>query len=767
MKSHIGFGRTACMAGLATLSTWGVLVIPLAGVLCRGGPAAAGTPSNSGPVRLARFSYVSNNAIWRPDEHASWSRAVRNLPLRQGAQIAADKGSRAEIQFDDGSRLWLATGAIVTLRSLYSDSDGEFTQLTLRRGTMGLSPRNARSVYEVDTPFVSVNAAGPSRFRVDATYGVQVREREGRVTVRGARGKATMDPGDYLYLRSANDPYDLGRVPRPDAFDNWSSGLYEHEQRYRLSPNRRYVPSNVAIVSDELDDYGTWRTNQRYGKVWYPRERHAGWRPYHSGHWVWVSPFGWTWVADEPWGWAPYHYGSWIHEPDGWAWVPGPSRQYWSPGTVEFSEANGYVAWCPLAPAEVRYPRQFSVSYRGGDWALSFSIGAAAVYYPTEQGYCVPRPWSSGYVNNSYYVNSARNINNYYGGAMTNHNSSFVNRGYIPVNARSAAGASQARSGAFGGWGNYQSLPAGAPPAFSRGRRIGAPNGRYAALAGPPTARLTPIGLSPTRSLQRGNSVPNAALARPVYQSHGAPGNRVAVQQARTLGAAAAIAVGHRAAGRTAPGRAPNGVQRNSAMARPSGAPVRSARPSNQRAPHPTTGSPASRAQQAANQARSTIGQHPRTGAVGRTGNGSPNRTANHAAQPRAQRQAPQQNRQQAQPRAQRQAPQQNRQQAQPRAQRQSPQQNRQQAQPRAQRQAPQQNRQQAQPRAQRQAPQQNRQQAQPRAQRQAPQQNRQQAQPRAQRQAPQQNRQQGQQKAPRASGQSGGKQKQNADRHP
>jgi hypothetical protein len=41
------------------------------------------------------------------------------------------------------------------------------------------------------------------------------------------------------------------------------------------------------------------------------------------GRWVWVVPWGWTWVDDAPWGFAPFHYGRWVYV-SYWAWVPGP-----------------------------------------------------------------------------------------------------------------------------------------------------------------------------------------------------------------------------------------------------------------------------------------------------------------------------------------------------------------------------------------------------------------------------------------------------------
>ena len=62
---------------------------------------------------------------------------------------------------------------------------------------------------------------------------------------------------------------------------------------------------------EDLDEYGDWSYVAGYGMCWRPRVVVAGWAPYRFGHWVWVGPWGWTWVEDEPWGFAPFHYGRW------------------------------------------------------------------------------------------------------------------------------------------------------------------------------------------------------------------------------------------------------------------------------------------------------------------------------------------------------------------------------------------------------------------------------------------------------------------------
>src|SRR5207248_2531265 len=112
--------------------------------------------------------------------------------------------------------------------------------------------------------------------------------------------------------------------------------------------------------------------------------------------------------------------------------------QYWSPAVVDFCDTDSGVAWCPLSPAEVRYPASLSIGFRSGDWSAFFSIGGAAVYYPTYGGYCTPRPWSTTYVNNFTYVNRVTTVNNFFSPVTVNNNRFLTSTRFVPVNAQTA-----------------------------------------------------------------------------------------------------------------------------------------------------------------------------------------------------------------------------------------------------------------------------------------------------------------------------------------
>jgi hypothetical protein len=101
--------------------------------------------------------------------------------------------------------------------------------------------------------------------------------------------------------------------------------------------------------------------------VWTPRYVVAGWAPYRFGRWVWVSPWGWTWIDDARWGFAPFHYGRWAYVRHRWCWVPGPRHVHavyapalvaWVGGphaSISISLGHG-VGWFPLGPREIYVP---------------------------------------------------------------------------------------------------------------------------------------------------------------------------------------------------------------------------------------------------------------------------------------------------------------------------------------------------------------------------------------------------------------------------
>jgi len=459
----------------------------------------ADTGGNSGPVRMARVAYIQGGASWRTDANSDWSTATTNLPLRQGASLSVHNGSRTEIQFDDGSRLRLGSGTVVTFQTLYSDAHGEFTELKFNTGLASITLVTKVSVFQLDTPLTSIKAQGPANIRIGVSKGVEVAVRKGRIECAGSQGSTILNSGDYVNMADNSSPLEVASLP---AEDNWDQFNDNRDTSYnRPAP---YMPSNVAIMSANLDNYGSWSAHAKYGHIWRPRGMRSGWRPYQDGHWVWVDPFGWTWVGTEEWGWAPYHYGSWVHDSYGWGWAPGPRHQYWSPAVVSFSVYNNNVAWVPLSPVEVVYPSAISFGYQGGDWSLSFSIGGAAAYYPGGQGYVVGRPWTNGYLNRSYNVYNQNRISMLYAGGFAGANNQFQ-----PAYGGSSFAITRTTSAGFGGSGRYSAGSSMDAVNFQRGHSFGAGRGSPSVF-GP--ASIRPVQASFTASRTFGAARPYAGV---------------------------------------------------------------------------------------------------------------------------------------------------------------------------------------------------------------------------------------------------------------
>ena len=469
-------------------------------------------------MRLARFSYVHGSITWRPSADADWSPAGVNLPLRQGAQVWVTDGGRAEVQFDDGSLLRLGNGAIVTLQTLYSDTDGEYTEIQMNEGLAALraAPRH-RPSFRWTRPSPRSRPPGRPKCASAWTTDVEVAVRDGSAAVEGTAGRPCCAPATTWTSPTPTRPI---KWPPCRTRTAGTAGTTAATSSSPTPTAASYLPSNIALVSGDLGDYGSWRDDPQYGHVWCPRVVDTDWRPYQHGHWVWVDPFGWTWVSSEAWGWAPYHYGTWVDASSGWAWVPGPAHQYWCPAVVHFSEYEGNVAWCPLAPAEVRYPPALSLGFRSGGWSLNFSIGGCAVYYPASDHYCEPRPFNNVVVNRTVYVNNVTNVTNVYNINRTtiNRNVYETNYHFVPRNAQTA-GATTASAAAFGGRGEYRPAPRVATAYFAPGRSIGAPERGAAPVAGPIAVRPTAEAFTPSRTFLPASHPAPDFVQRPMFRA--------------------------------------------------------------------------------------------------------------------------------------------------------------------------------------------------------------------------------------------------------
>ena len=139
-----------------------------------------------------------------------------------------------------------------------------------------------------------------------------------------------------------------------------------------------------VIGYQDLDGYGRWVPTPNYGNVWIPSTVPAGWAPYRFGHWVWIAPWGWTWVDDQPWGFAPVPLwplgflrrilgmgsltrratGILYYSPAlvGWIGAPGFGVGFWI-RRRRLGYRHQFPGWFPLGWGELFYPRYCGWGY--------------------------------------------------------------------------------------------------------------------------------------------------------------------------------------------------------------------------------------------------------------------------------------------------------------------------------------------------------------------------------------------------------------------
>lgn len=367
------FGMIAACAVLCGMAGW-----------AQAQNAATGTEVGDPPDRVARISYVSGNLEFLPAGAKTWTSVSVNRPLTGGDRLSTAPDARAELELGGGT-LRLAGGTDFGFLTL----NDQWAQIELASGTLNLAVQRLEQGqdYEIDTPTLALVVDQPGVFRID----VGADGRSTRVTVFDGSGtvygenhtqRGVIAGGSYDFGDPSLDNLMITSIGEGDAFDAWCS---ERDRNDMQSASAQYVSEDVVGYQD-LDAYGDWQSEDGYGAVWFPTDVATGWAPYSFGYWVWIAPWGWTWVDDLPWGFAPFHYGRWAYIHGAWGWIPGPRsrRPIYAPALVAFVGGGPWsaslgmrgqpVGWFPLGPGEIYNPwyragRRYYASINLGDIA--------------------------------------------------------------------------------------------------------------------------------------------------------------------------------------------------------------------------------------------------------------------------------------------------------------------------------------------------------------------------------------------------------------
>lgn len=310
------------------------------------------------PGRVGRISLASAGTQLRIGDSLASGEDTLNWPLTTGALIETSAGGRSEVRI--GSMALHIDGGTALE---FADLDDARIRLRLHRGSIVIVLRNPEHAAEttLETPEGSLRFETPGSYRADVAGGT--------TAFSANRGRAfiemfglTVHAGERIVLLGGPDRrYLLGQTTT-DAFRQWSLAR-------EPGPALGQHVSPEMTGQEALDRHGIWQETAEYGTAWFPQYVPAGWAPYSMGRWVWVPPWGWTWIDQAPWGFAPFHYGRWAAIGGRWAWLPGAylARPVYAPALVawlgepgwrtSFSAAMAPAArWHPLGPRDTYRP---------------------------------------------------------------------------------------------------------------------------------------------------------------------------------------------------------------------------------------------------------------------------------------------------------------------------------------------------------------------------------------------------------------------------
>jgi hypothetical protein len=263
--------------------------VPAASVISQATPeqSSATDPGTDPAGRVGRLTEIEGSVSFRAAADTEWDLADPNEPATTGDRVWSDSDGRAEIELGDAAvRIWHETELDVVRLDDYA------VQVGVPQGGMilRLTGSIAEDVAEIDAPNAVVTPTRAGEYRVDVspdglTTTVTVRSGTAEVTAAGSSFPLAGHEVVTIHGDANGSPtYDVSQSLAPDDFQQWSAGLDVRTDN--AVAERQYVSSDMPGWED-LDQYGSWDTDDDYGPVWYPSQIVVGWAPYRFGHEKW------------------------------------------------------------------------------------------------------------------------------------------------------------------------------------------------------------------------------------------------------------------------------------------------------------------------------------------------------------------------------------------------------------------------------------------------------------------------------------------------
>jgi hypothetical protein len=236
--------------------------------------------------QIVRVSYVQGEVKLSlgidgsPDLGKHWIAAGVNFPIEEGATLATEEG-RAEVEFENGSMVYLAEHSVLQFDRLASNSQGTRSRVTLLTGraTFALES-SAHDLFTIYTGKGGLETWGAKILRVDSALdgglihvvegylGFYIGRHPSRVTIKSGETVKCVDGMLSRVPNSQEDPDDKG----------WDQWVNERQISRKADIAEGLKESGLAAPIPGLADLardGTFSDCPPYGKCWEPKEAPA------------------------------------------------------------------------------------------------------------------------------------------------------------------------------------------------------------------------------------------------------------------------------------------------------------------------------------------------------------------------------------------------------------------------------------------------------------------------------------------------------------
>src|SRR5579859_1659192 len=244
---------------------------------------AVSTAAADSLARMVRLSDVEgNNVEVDRNDGQGFNFAYLNEPVIEGMRIWTKDGSRAEIQFEDGSTMRLATDSVVTLTQLRMlDNGARSTEVDVQEGVVYFNlNHHGDDQFFVTFDQYSIDASHNVSFRVDGDSG------ELHLSVSKSDLDLSISDGQNVNVRKGetlsfdmSDPnrYYLAKSVAVLPDDDWNHDRDGVLQSYNSASSFHEYNDNYSSGYPEMSAYGSWVYDPFYGWIWRPSNAGFDW----------------------------------------------------------------------------------------------------------------------------------------------------------------------------------------------------------------------------------------------------------------------------------------------------------------------------------------------------------------------------------------------------------------------------------------------------------------------------------------------------------